>query len=124
MNKNGWPFDEFTVLFTVMDHKRFDLSKINVEYSSKGVCHVIDNLKPQTMEGSGNGLKIGLNIIQSTYSEFEYSENDIVGTNAGVKIFLGESDEVYLQCRYKGITFDCFPILPNQLQRFFVNFSS
>ena len=97
LDKNGWNANDMTMIFANMAHKKLEIKKpyFTTEYTSYGVCHVLNDIPPQMFEGQGNGLKLGLNILQSTYSEFVVSDDDILGTNAGVKVFLGPLESTY-----------------------------
>ena len=99
LNAKGWPFDTRTILFSSMNGEKIDLNDYHkVELSKYGQCHVLADLPEQKREGSGQGLRVLVNIVQSAYSLNELRINDemVEGVKSGVRVFIDDTEsEVY-----------------------------
>jgi len=103
LNLKGWPFDERTIMFSSMNGQKIDLKNYHkIELSKYGQCHVFTDLPDQKLEGSGQGLRVFVNIVQSAYSlnELKINEEMVEGVKSGVRVFIDDAESEQYDYRY------------------------
>ena len=101
LTTNGWHINSDSVLFLSFRKKKLDIeTKLKVQMGPYGNCFTFNHPYHQETAGSGNGLKIGLNIMQDYHTELlrqhildqQLDITDIY-TNTGVRVFVYDPKE-------------------------------
>ena len=101
LTTNGWHINSDSVLFLSFRKRKLDIeTKLKVQMGPYGNCFTFNHPYHQETAGSGNGLKIGLNIMQDYHTELlrqhildqQLDITDIY-TNTGVRVFVYDPKE-------------------------------
>lgn len=109
LNKFGWILNQQSMPFLIFKDKTYAPKEaFKMEYTSEGVCFTLnqDAAKQvyfeQKVNGQGNGLTIGINLMQNSYTELQsslYNQDKTDPTrlnqDAGAKIYIYHENEPF-----------------------------